>query len=81
MRYLTPPRSFAASNSLASGLSLGTDFFLSFPAVFQLAENGGAKKDPGYRQAKPYLDSLSYLVTGSGSKDDQAEIKAVVGIK
>jgi hypothetical protein len=60
---------------------LGTDFFLDLPKVFQLAESTGAKSDPGYRQAKPYLDALTYLVTGSGSKGDQAELKAVVGLK
>jgi hypothetical protein len=60
---------------------LGTDLFLDLPKVFQLAEATGAKSDPGYRQAKPYLDALSYLVTGSGSKGDQAELKAVVGLK
>ena len=32
-------------------------------------------------QAKPYIDALSYLVTGSGTKGDQAELKAVVGLK
>jgi hypothetical protein len=61
--------------------SLGTDFFLDFPSVFALAEAQGAKSDPGYVQAKPYLDALSYLVTGSGSKGDQAELKAVLGLK
>jgi uncharacterized protein DUF3352 len=60
---------------------LGTDFFLDFPKVFKLAEAGGAKSDPDYRQAKPYIDALSYLVSGSGTKDDQAELKAVVGLK
>jgi hypothetical protein len=61
--------------------SLGTDFFLDFPSVFALAESQGAKSDPGYVQAKPYLDALSYLVSGSGSKGDQAEVKAVLGLK
>jgi hypothetical protein len=60
---------------------LGTDFFLDFPKVFQLAEAQGAKSDPGYAQAKPYIHALSYLVSGSGTKDDQAELKAVVGLK
>jgi hypothetical protein len=60
---------------------LGTDFFLDLPKVFKLAESTGAKSDSGYLQAKPYLDALTYLVTGSGSKDDQAELKAVVGLK
>ena len=60
---------------------LGTDFFLDLPKVFQLAESTGAKSDPDYLQAKPYLDALTYLVTGSGSKGDQTELKAVVGLK
>jgi hypothetical protein len=60
---------------------LGADFFLDLPAVFRLAESEGAKSDQGYVQAKPYIDALSYLVTGSGSKGDQAELKAVVGLK
>jgi hypothetical protein len=60
---------------------LGTDFFLDLPKVFKLAESTGAKSDPGYLQARPYLDALTYLVTGSGSKGDQAELKAVVGLK
>jgi hypothetical protein len=60
---------------------LGTDFFLDLPSVLRLAEAQGAKSDPNYLRAKPYLDALSYLVTGSGSSDDQAELKAVVGLK
>jgi hypothetical protein len=61
--------------------SLGTDLFLSFPAVFQLAESGSAKKSPGFAQAKPYLDALSYLVSGSGTKGDKTELQAVLGLK
>jgi hypothetical protein len=61
--------------------SLGTDFFLSFPSVFRVAESSGAKSDPGYVQAKPYLDALSYLVTGSGTESDKTELKAIVGLR
>jgi hypothetical protein len=62
--------------------SLGTDFFLSFPDVFRLVEsNGGAKKNPGFAQAKPYLDALDYLVEGSGTESDKTEVKAVLGLK
>jgi hypothetical protein len=32
-------------------------------------------------QAKPYLDALNYVVTGSGSSGDKAEFKAVLGLK
>jgi Protein of unknown function (DUF3352) len=60
---------------------LGTDFFLDFPKVFHLAESEGAKSDPGYLQAKPYLAALTYLVTGSGTEGDQTELKAVLGLK
>ncbi len=70
---------FSAAKSQVS--DLGTDFFLDLPTVFRLAESRGAKSDPDYQQAKPYLDALSYLVTGSGTKGDQAELKAVVGLK
>lgn len=76
---LSDAPAFSTARSQVS--SLGTDLFLDFPSVFALAESGGAKSDPQYRQVKPYLDSLSYLVTGSGTKDDQAEFKAVLGIK
>jgi hypothetical protein len=73
----------APSFSTAKGQigDLGTDFFLDFPSVFRLAEAEGAKSDPGYLEAKPYIDALTYLVTGSGSKGDQSEVKAVVGLK
>jgi hypothetical protein len=71
--------SFAAAQGQVS--SLGTDFFLDLPKVFSLAESQGAKSDPGFVQAKPYLDALTYLVTGSGSKGDQADFKAIVGLK
>jgi hypothetical protein len=84
-RTLTPAQklsdapTFSAADSQVS--SLGTDLFLDFPSIFALAESSGAKSDPGFMQAKPYLDALSYLVTGSGTKGDQAEFKAVLGLK
>ena len=60
---------------------LGADFFLDFPKVLQLAESEGAKSDPDYVQAKPYLAALTYLVTGSGTEGDQTELKAVLGLE
>jgi uncharacterized protein DUF3352 len=76
---LTDSAAFTSAKDQVS--SIGTDFFLSFPQVFQLAESSGAKNNPGYLQAKPYIDALSYLVTGSGGSDGKAEFKAVVGLK
>jgi hypothetical protein len=84
-RTLAPAQTLADSPTFSTakgGVSdLGTDFFLDFPSVFQLAESEGAKSDPGYVQAKPYIDALSYLVSGSGTEDDQTEVKAVLGLK
>ena len=82
---LTPASTLANSQPFSSAKdqvsSLGTDFFLDIPKVLQYAEATGAKSDPNYLQAKPYLGALDYLVTGSGSKGDQAEVKAVLGLK
>jgi hypothetical protein len=60
---------------------LGVDVFLSFAPVFQLAESAGASADSGYGAAKPYLDSLSFLASGSGSEDDRATLRLVVGLQ
>jgi hypothetical protein len=61
--------------------SLGTDLFVNLQPIFTLAESSGAKSDPDFQQAKPYLDALSYVVTGSGSSGDKADFKAVLGLK
>lgn len=82
---LAPPQALGDSPTFSSAKGqvsdLGTDFFLDFPTVFNLAEAQGAKSDPGYAQAKPYIAALRYLVSGSGTKGDQAELKAVVSLK
>jgi hypothetical protein len=84
-RTLTPAQSLQSNPTFSTAQgqvsSLGTDFFLDLPSVFRLAESTGSKSDPDYVQAKPYLDALSYVVTGSGTKGDQAEFKAVVGLR
>ncbi len=72
------PAFMAAHDQISS---LGTDLFVDLKSVFALAESSGAKSDPGYRQAKPYLDGLSYVVTGSGTSGDKAEFKAILGLK
>jgi hypothetical protein len=82
---LAPAQKLSDSPTFSSAKSqvsdLGADFFLDFPKVFRLAEAQGAKSDPGFLQAKPYIDALSYLVTGSGTKGDQTELRAIVGLK
>ena len=84
-RTLTPAQTLQSTPTFSAAQgqlsSLGTDFFLDLPSVFRLAESTGSKSDPDYVRAKPYLDALSYVVTGSGTKDDQAEFKAVVGLR
>jgi hypothetical protein len=76
---LTDSPAFSTAKGQVS--DLGADFFLDFPKVFQLAESEGARSDPGYVEAKPYLAALTYLVTGSGTEGDQTELKAVLGLK
>jgi hypothetical protein len=76
---LSSSPSFTAAQGQVS--DLGADLFVSFPAIFQLAESTGANQDPGYAEAKPYIDALDYLISGSGSDDGQAEVKAVLGLK
>ncbi|MGH2957050.1 MAG: DUF3352 domain-containing protein [Solirubrobacterales bacterium] len=70
---------FTAAQEKLSGL--GTDFFLDFAPVFELAENEGARGDPEFREAKPYIDGLDYLAVGSGDEDDRAQIRLLVGLK
>ena len=84
-RTLTPADTLAQKALFSSAKDrvsdLGTDLFLDFPTVFKLAESMGAKREPGYRQAKRYIDALSYLISGSGSSGDQTEVKAVLGLR
>lgn len=82
---LTPAQTLSDSPTFSAAQgqvsSLGTDLFLNLQSIFALAESSGAKSDPQYVQAKPYLDALNYVVTGSGSSNDKAEFKAVLGLK
>lgn len=71
--------SFSTAQNRLSGL--GTDLFLALPPVLQLAESEGAKGDPDYVEAKPYIDALDYLAIGSGDEDGRAEIRLIVGLK
>jgi Protein of unknown function (DUF3352) len=76
---LSDDPNFSAAKDQVS--SLGTDLFVNLQSIFALAESSGAKSDPSYAQAKPYLNALSYVVTGSGASGDKAEFKAVLGLK
>ncbi len=49
------------------------------PSIFRLADSLGATADPDYQQAKPYLDTLSYAVIGSGEQGDFQNSKIIVG--
>jgi uncharacterized protein DUF3352 len=84
-KSLAPAQPISGSQpfSTASGQvsSLGTDFFLDFPKVFSLVKSSGSGKNPQFLQAKPYLNALSYLVTGSGTENGKTEVKAVFGLK
>jgi hypothetical protein len=61
--------------------SLGVDAFVALKPVFELADNLGAGDDPGFRQAKPYLDKLDYLTVGSGSEEERTVVRLIIGLK
>ncbi len=64
------------------GDDLTPSFFLDFPSVVALVESSGqASADPGYAEAKPYLDALDYVVAGSAVDDDRSTAGVVIGLR
>jgi hypothetical protein len=59
----------------------GLSGYVSLSKVFQLADALGAISDPGYQQARPYLDKLSYAAIGSGKQGDFSTSKVIVGVE
>ncbi len=55
-------------------------FYLAVDQVLQLVEDAGARSEPDYQEAKPYLDPLGALIGGTkGSGDDlQSAFKITV---
>ncbi|MEA2126663.1 MAG: hypothetical protein QOI80_3445 [Solirubrobacteraceae bacterium] len=49
---------------------IAPSLLVSLPAVLKLAESSGATDDADYTQAKPYLDKLDLVVTGSEKDGD-----------
>jgi hypothetical protein len=47
----------------------------------KLVKSGGSAKNPGFALVKPYLDTLDYLVEGSGTQSGKTEVKVVAGLK
>jgi hypothetical protein len=59
----------------------GVSGYFSLAGVFKLADNLGSLSDPDYRQARPYLQHLSYLIFGSGDQGDSTSTKAILGVQ
>jgi hypothetical protein len=59
----------------------GLSGYVSLSKVFQLADALGAIRDPGYQQARRYLDNLTYAVLGSGKQGDFSSSKVIVGVR
>jgi hypothetical protein len=59
----------------------GVSGYISLPGVFKLADGLGSLSDSGYRQARPYLQHLSYLIFGSGDQGGSTSTKVVVGVQ
>jgi hypothetical protein len=69
-------------NSAKDALGDGStpSFFLDFAPVISLVDSS-ASSDPDYQAAKPYLDSLDYLVAGGKLDGDRATGSLVLGVK
>lgn len=84
-RIATSPKTLAQEPSFENARDavgdLGVDLFLSIEPVIALAESEGATADADYQEAKPYLDSLSFLSVGSGSDGDRSVVRFVIGIR
>ena len=66
----------------ALGDDLSASFFLDFAPVVALIEStGAATADPSYQMAKPYLDRLDFVVSGSKLDGDRTTGAFVVGVK
>jgi hypothetical protein len=59
----------------------GVSGYVSLPGVFKLADKLGSLSDSGYRQARPYLQHLSYLIFGSGDQGDSSSTKLILGVQ
>jgi hypothetical protein len=69
-----------AKDALGDGAT--PSFFLDFGPIVSLIESSGqATTDPGYQSAKPYLDALDYLVSGSSVQGDRTTGSIVLGVK
>ena len=50
--------------------------------MLSLVESTGqATQDPQYQSAKPYLDALDYIVSGSKVDGDRSTASVVLGVK
>ena len=58
----------------------GLSGYVSLTKVFQLADALGAIKNPGYQQARSYLDKLSFAAIGSSKSGDFSTTKVIVGV-
>ncbi len=55
--------------------------FVDGPAALKLAEALIPKSDQGFQEAKRFLKSIAYLAIGTGSQDELATAKVIVGLK
>ncbi len=62
--------SAAYTNAKDAVDGLEPSLVLSLPAVLELAGEAGAASDPDFQEAKPYLDRLDLVVTGSEKDGD-----------
>ena len=60
---------------------LGVDAFVSLESAIALVREGGVGAAPRIEQIGSFLDTLDFLVVGTGSEDDRALLRLVIGLQ
>ena len=68
------------SATSALGDELTAAFYVAVPPIVSLVEGSG-QVDPSFEQARPVLESISYLIAGSGVSDDRSVGRIVLGLQ
>lgn len=76
---LSDTPSYKAAVSALGGTPISA--FVDGPGALRLAESMVPRSDTDFQEAKPYLRHVEYVAMGSGTDDDLATAKLIVGLE
>jgi hypothetical protein len=76
---LSDQASYKAAVSALGGTPISA--FVDGPGALRLAESMVSPSDTDFQEAKPYLRHIEYVAMGSGTDDDLATAKLIVGLE